>query len=102
MAMAVLPASNRVDVSLLRTAAGAECVGLATEAEFKTLFPDCETGAMRPFGNLYGMSVFVDARLTKDDEIALNAGSHGELIRMTYRDFERLVQPVVAEFSAGR
>jgi Ala-tRNA(Pro) deacylase len=100
MAMAVLPASSRVDMSLLNAAAGAKSIGLATEAEFKRLFPDCETGAMPPFGNLYGMSVFADASLTKDDEIAFSAGSHDELIRMAYKDFERLVQPVVAEFSA--
>ena len=100
MAMAVLPASNRVDMSLLNAAAGAKSIGLATESEFKSLFPDCEIGAMPPFGNLYGMSVFADASLTKDDEIAFNAGSHIELIRMAYKDFERLVQPAVAEFSA--
>lgn len=100
MAMAVLPASNRVDMSLLNAAAGAKSIGLATESEFKSLFPDCEIGAMPPFGNLYGMSVFADASLSKDDEIAFNAGSHIELIRMAYKDFERLVQPAVAEFSA--
>jgi|SRR5208337_954164 len=100
MAMAVLPASNKVDMNLLNAAAAAESIGLATESEFKKLFPDCETGAMPPFGNLYGMSVFADASLTKDDQIAFSAGSHDELIRMAYKDFERLVQPVIAEFSA--
>jgi len=90
MAMAVLPAPNKVD-SLLGAAAGAESVRLATEAEFKSLFPDCEAGAMPPFGNPYGMSVFADTSL---------AGSHSELIRMAYQDFERLVQPASAEFSA--
>jgi len=98
MAMAVLPAPNKVDMSRLRAAAGAESIGLATEAEFKSLFPDCETGAMPPFGKLYRMSVF--ASLTKDDEIAFNAGSHSELIRMAYQDFERLVQPAISEFAA--
>ena len=102
MAMAVLPASYKVDISLLKTAAGAESLALATEAEFKSLFPDCEGGAMPPFGNLYGMSVLVDATLAKDDEIAFNAGSHSELIRMAYRDFERLVRPAVVEFSTPR
>lgn len=102
MAMAVLSASRKVDMSLLKAAAGADSVALAAEAEFKGLFPDCEAGAMPPFGNLYGMSVFVDTTLTKDDEIAFNAGSHNELIRMAYRDFERLVRPAVAEFSTER
>jgi Ala-tRNA(Pro) deacylase len=102
MAMAVLPASRKVDLSLLKAAAGAGSVALATEVEFKGLFPDCEAGAMPPFGNLYGMGVFVDTTLTNDDEIAFNAGSHSELIRMAYRDFEQLVRPAVAEFSTGR
>jgi Ala-tRNA(Pro) deacylase len=102
MAMAVLPASHKVDTSLLKAVAGAESLALATEAEFKGLFPDCEAGAMPPFGNLYEMPVYVDAALTKDEEIAFNAGSHNELIRMAYREFERLARPVVAAFSAGR
>jgi Ala-tRNA(Pro) deacylase len=102
IAMAVLPASHKVDTGLLKAAAGAESLALAPEAEFKGLFPDCEAGAMPPFGNLYGMSVFVDTILTKDDEIAFNAGSHSELIRMAYRDFEQLVRPAVAAFSAER
>ena len=102
MAMAVLPASHKVDTSLLKAVAGAECLALATEAEFKGLFPDCEAGAMPPFGNLYEMPVYVDATLTKDEEVAFNAGSHSELIRMAYREFERLARPVVAAFSAGR
>jgi Ala-tRNA(Pro) deacylase len=99
MAMAVLAASHRIDLGLLKTAAGAENVQLAGEAEFKSLFPDCETGAMPPFGNLYGMSVYVEQSLAKDEEIAFNAGSHSELIRMSYEDFERLVRPTVAKFS---
>ena len=100
MAMAVLPASSRIDMDLLKKAAGAQSIGLATEAGFKSLFPDCETGAMPPFGNLYGLPVFVDTSLTKDEEIAFNAGAHNELVRMAYRDFERLARPTVADFSA--
>ncbi|HZT29526.1 MAG TPA: YbaK/EbsC family protein [Gemmataceae bacterium] len=100
MAMAVLPASFKISIDLLKKAAGAASVELAAEAEFKSLFPDCETGAMPPFGNLYGISVFACASLSKDTEIAFNAGSHNELIRMAYKDFEALVQPAIAEFSA--
>jgi Ala-tRNA(Pro) deacylase len=100
MAMAVLPASHQIDIARLKTAASAESIGLATEAEFKSLFPDCETGAMPPFGNLYGMPVFAEASLTKHEEIVFNAGSLTDLVRIAYKDFERLVQPVVAEFSA--
>ena len=101
MAMAVLPASYHVDMDLLKEAAGASSVELASEREFKDMFPECETGAMPPFGNLYGMRVFVSATLAEDDLIAFNAGSHTELIRMTYADFERLVQPRIVKFSAA-
>ncbi|MEN6321411.1 MAG: YbaK/EbsC family protein, partial [Syntrophaceae bacterium] len=62
---------------------------------FKDIFPDCEVGAMPPFGNLYGMDVYVDQHLTEDKEIVFNAGSHSELVRMAYEDFARLVKPKV-------
>jgi len=100
MAMAVLPASQRVDLKSLRAIAGVKSVELATEKDFLDTFPDCEVGAMPPFGNLYGMDVFVEESLTQDDEIAFNAGSHTELIRLTYKDFERVVRPRIAKFSA--
>ncbi len=100
MAMAVLPASTHVDLSVLKAAVGAKTVGLATEAEFRGKFPECETGAMPPFGNLYGMAVYVDQSLTWDKEIAFNAGTHNELIRLSYEDFARLVEPKVTMFSS--
>lgn len=99
MAMAVLPASSRVDFELLKAAAGAEKVELAGEDEFGSLFPECETGAMPPFGNLYGMKVFVAEALTADEEIAFSAGSHTELIRLAYDDFDRLVHPEIIRFA---
>ena len=99
LAMAVLPASHQVDFEHLKRASGAQDAMLATEKEFKDLFPDCDIGAMPPFGNLYGMNVFVSRALTEDKEIAFNAGSHYELIRVTYKDFERLVSPKIADFS---
>jgi len=99
LAMAVLPASYGVDLSLLRAATGARTVSLAKEAEFKDRFPECEIGAMPPFGNLYGMAVYVDESLTKDKDIAFNAGSHSELLQVSYADFERLVMPTVLKFS---
>lgn len=99
MAMAVLPASHQVDFEHLKKASGAQDAVLATEKEFKDLFPDCDIGAMPPFGNLYGMEVFVSRVLAEDKEIAFNAGSHYELIRLAYKDFERLVNPKIADFS---
>ncbi len=97
LAMAVLPASFRVDMDLLKDVTGASNVELASEKEFKDLFPACEVGAMPPFGNLYGMEVYVSEALTEDDEIAFNAGSHTELVRLAYADFERLVKPKVVK-----
>lgn len=93
VAMAILPASKQVDFKLLREATGAAQVELAREREFMDLFPDCDIGAMPPFGNLYGMEVYVAKTLTEDEEIAFNAGSHTELIRLAYKDFETLVKP---------
>ncbi|MCK4271466.1 YbaK/EbsC family protein [bacterium] len=98
MAMAVLPASYRVDFKGLKKLTGAKKVELASEDEFQRLFPECEIGAMPPFGNLYDMAVYVANPLPDDDEIAFNAGSHTELIRLHYADFQRLVEPVVADF----
>jgi Ala-tRNA(Pro) deacylase len=102
LAMAVLPAHCQVDLEQLRYLTNAERVDLATEAEFRDRFPNCETGAMPPFGNLYAMEVFVAEELTEDDTIAFNAGSHTELVRMPYREFARLVRPRVLEFALPR
>ena len=99
-AMAVLPASQHVDLRELRRELGAKHVQLAKEEEFKELFPGCELGAMPPFGNLYGLPVFVDEILTQDKEIAFNAGSHSELVRMSYVDFARLVKPKIVALAA--
>jgi Ala-tRNA(Pro) deacylase len=96
-AMAVVPAAVHVDLALLKKVTGARTTELASELEFKNRFPDCETGAMPPFGNLYGMKVFVDATLSEDKEIAFNAGSHRELMRLAWTDFERLVKPTVLQ-----
>jgi len=99
LAMAVVPASHRVDFGRLRDVAGAQHVELASEAEFKDFFPACDVGAMPPFGNLYDMEVYVSDTLSEDVEIAFSAGSHSELIRLAYADYERLVQPKIAGFS---
>ena len=96
--MAVLPAPQRVDLGQLGAAAGKPDLHLATEAEFAGLFPACEAGAMPPFGNLYGLPVWVDQALTRDKDISFNAGTHDQTVRMAYADFARLVQPRVASF----
>jgi Ala-tRNA(Pro) deacylase len=94
-AMAVLPASCRVHLGHLKVAVSASHVELATEPELENLFPDCEMGAMPPFGNLYDMDVYVAEQLTEDKEIAFSAGSHTELVRMSYKDFESLARPKI-------
>jgi len=99
MAMAVLPASYKINFDRLKELLGTEKVRLAYEQEFLDTFPDCEVGAMPPFGNLYGMDVYVAESLSEDEEIAFNACSHTELIKMSFKDFERLVKPKMFKFS---
>ena len=100
LAMAVLPASYQVDLSKLKEAAGAARIELAGEDDFRDRFPECEVGAMPPFGNLYGLRVLMAESLLQDAEIAFNAGSHTELVRMRTEDFRRLAEPEVVRFSA--
>jgi Ala-tRNA(Pro) deacylase len=99
LVMAVLAAADMVDLDLFRGVCKAEHAELAQEYEFKDIFPDCEPGAMPPFGNLYDVDVYVEEALTLNRRIAFNAGSHTELVQMGYDDFERLVNPIVARFS---
>jgi Ala-tRNA(Pro) deacylase len=99
VAMVVLPANRKVALSELRELLGADKVKLATEEEFQSLFPDCEIGAMPPFGNLYGLPVYVAPSLAEEAEIAFNAGTHTEVIQLAYRDFDRLVQPKLMNFT---
>ena len=99
MAMAVLPAPEHVDLDLLKGAARARSVELAGEQEFKNLFPQCDVGAMPPFGNIYGLDVYVEEGLREDAMIAFKAGSHEELIELAYNDFERLVKPRIVRLS---
>ncbi len=99
MAMVVVPATGRVVFDLLKDAAKARVAELASEQEFRDLCPGCELGAMPPFGNLFGMDVYVDAPLADDAEIACNAGSFTEMVRLPFADFRRLVKPKVAKLS---
>ncbi len=98
IAMAVLPACEVIDFDHLARVTGVRVAELANEDEFMHLFTGCEVGAMPPFGNLFGMKVYVDAELALDETIAFNAGTHTELLQLQYRDFEDLVQPIMVEF----
>ncbi|MCW1887467.1 YbaK/EbsC family protein [Luteolibacter flavescens] len=99
LAMAVLPSNRRLKLEDLHDLTATDDVKIAHEHEFKRRFPDCEPGAMPPFGNLYDMSTYVSPDLAAEAEIAFNAGSHTELIRMSWSDYERLVRPQVARFT---
>lgn len=93
LAMAVVPANEWLSLEQLRQACGAKSVSLANESEFRDRFPECEVGAMPPFGNLYGMDVYAANTLSRDHRIAFNAGSHEELVQIGWNDYERLVHP---------
>ncbi|HYX05359.1 MAG TPA: YbaK/EbsC family protein [Bacteroidales bacterium] len=99
LTMVVVPATHEVNFDKIRDHLGAEEVELATEEEFENLFPDCELGAMPPFGNLYDMDTYVSEALTKDRIIAFNAGTHKELVKISYDDFESIVAPKVLDLS---
>ncbi|WP_447976645.1 aminoacyl-tRNA deacylase [Candidatus Nitrospira bockiana] len=96
--MVVLPSNWQIDLKRLAEILGTRDARLASEEEFKGLFPDCEVGAMPPFGNLYGLEVYVDRLLTEDEEIVFQDGSHLGAIKLRYQDFADLVHPTVAEF----
>lgn len=93
LAMAVMPANEWLNLENLRKASGARSVSLASESEFSDRFPECEIGAMPPFGNLYGLDVYAADTLSHEHSIAFNAGNHHELVRMGWSDYERLVHP---------
>jgi Ala-tRNA(Pro) deacylase len=96
--MTVLPADHRIDLEKLGHTTGRQ-MALATEAEFKALFPDCAVGTMPPFGQLYGVVTYLDASLTDADKIVFEAGTHSDAIKMRYADYERLVKPTTADFA---
>jgi Ala-tRNA(Pro) deacylase len=102
MVMAVLPAACKVGIDRLEKIFGTFGITIAREQEFAGLFPDCDTGAMPAFGNLYGLEVYVDEELAKVPRIVFQAGNHHELVAMNYADYVRLVQPKVAEFCSHK
>ncbi len=99
LVMTVLPATHRLDLGKLKEALKANEVRLAREEEFIGLFPDCEVGAMSPFGNLYGVPTYVDKSLAEDPEIYFLAGTHQESIKISSADYARLAQPILADFA---
>lgn len=97
MTMIAVPASSQVDLNRLRELLDVKKIELAGEGEFRDLFPDCEVGAMPPFGSLFGVDMIVSKSLSQDDQVAFNAGTHREVVRMDYHDFARLVNARVMD-----
>jgi Ala-tRNA(Pro) deacylase len=102
MAMAVLPASSMIDFNKFKDVSGSKSVELASESEFKDRFPECEVGAMPPFGNLFNIRVIAETSLSEDREISFNAGTHHELIRLPYADFVQLAKPTMGSFAVQK
>lgn len=100
-AMLVLPAPAQVSVEAAAAALGRRRVRLAHEEEFTPLFPDCDAGAMPPFGNLYGVPVYVDAGLAREEVIVFQAGTHRHTMELAFADFVRLARPRIVEIAAG-
>ncbi len=100
--MAVLPSNRMVSLAHVKTSLGAKEVALATEEQFATLFPECEIGAMPPFGNLFGLPVYLDPALERYDSIYFNAGNHLQTVRLKYEDFKRLVKPEIVTLTEER
>ena len=98
-AMVVLSADYKINFDMLKTVLGKDNISLASEEDFKSLFPECEIGAMPPFGNLYDMKVYMAEKLLEDEEIAFNAGTHTEVIRVSMEDYKRLANPEVVKIS---
>ena len=96
--MMVLPADHHIDLEKVEKAVG-KAVSLGREHQFKSLFPDCVTGAMPPFGNLYGLPTYVDQSLAGQDYIVFEAGTHTDAFKMNYRDYERIVKPEVHDLA---
>jgi Ala-tRNA(Pro) deacylase len=99
LVMLALPAPYQVDLEKAAAVLGVKEARLAREEEFEDTFPDCEVGAMPPFGNLYGVPVFVEETLAEDETIAFRSGTHTDTMSVSYADFERLVEPTIAEFA---
>ena len=99
IAMLALPAPYQVDLEKAAAALGVKEARLAEEEEFADTFSDCEVGAMPPFGNLYGVPVYVEKTLAEDETIVFRSGTHTETMSVSYSDFERLVEPTVAQFA---
>jgi len=97
--MLVIPSDHRINFEKAKEALNVEDLKLASEDEFRSLFPDCELGAMPPFGNLYGVPVYAEEKIKLNDEISFNGGTHNDVVKMKTSDYIRLVNPVFVQIS---
>jgi Ala-tRNA(Pro) deacylase len=102
LVMGVLRGNDKISLHAVEDSLGARHVRLATEDEFIARFPECEIGAMPPFGNLFGVKVYADPGLEKDEYIYFNAGNHVQTVRLKYKDFARLVKPEIVRLAGER
>ena len=96
--MMVLPADHQINLEKVEKTIG-KAVSLDKEEEFRSLFADCAIGAMPPLGNLYDLSTYVDRHLAEQDYIVFEAGTHSDAIKMSYRDYEKIVKPKVEDLA---
>jgi Ala-tRNA(Pro) deacylase len=99
LVMAVLPASHRLSLPELKAEVSVQRLEMLPESELVKIFPDCDLGAIPPFGNLYGIDVYVDRAVVEAGEIVFTAGTHVDAARMEYSDYAALVQPHEGRFS---
>ena len=95
--IAVVQAPYHVNPTEVKNAFGAGVATLATEDEMDELFPDCETGAVPPFGSQYGIPTIMDSQLAEDEYIVFDGNTHREAISMRLKDYEGLEHPHQAE-----
>jgi len=96
--MAVLPSHRQIDLNRFAEVIGKRKVTLEDEETMSKRFPDCEAGAMPPFGGFYGLPVYCDASLAHEPVIFFSAGTHRVVIEMRYQDYVRIVLPSVSHF----
>jgi Ala-tRNA(Pro) deacylase len=102
LVMGVITGSQKIALDMVKTSLGAKEARLATEDEFISRFPECEIGAMPPFGNLFHVPVVVDPAVERDEYIYFNAGNHAQTVHLKYKDFEKLVHPRIARLTEER
>ena len=97
--LAVVPATHTIDLADAKQLLIADYLELASEEELASRFPDCERGAIPPFGSQYGMTTLVDESLAEAEEIVFEGNTHDEAVRMRFADYFELEKPVVTHLS---